>query len=750
MSSADLRQAAGLLVAMALGCLGACEDQPEFVTASFAAPSGMALAGDDFDRLFIANIAEDTLQVARLTDELAGVAFVRGDAIHFPLRIPTSPGPQVLAATPDGAYVLVLEPAAARLELVDANAERIAVDDAGDAVLLDLAPDAHPSDLVAAVQPCAAPCLGRFFVSLAGRGSVLAVEVQEGPAIVPVAEHVTGGAPTHLAAHPTLDLVFASIGEEVVRLDGTAGTVLDRLAVDAPAGPLAVSTDGAALVVTRPTARDLLVFDGAGGGAVSTIVVDPAFAPDPSCIPACGVPGSCTGGHPADLALCIDPAGDFGPGPASTYAGVYLDFIPSRLVALGVGAGELPLSMPCGEGRKEWSEFVAVAGVDGAVRMVGLRESPEAPVAPTIAAIDLCEPPTLESLTEEDVGGRALPPLDTYLASCPEVTAPAARLACTGGPDGGVVVFPGQTGSATWTLDWEGAIFSTESGGEFTTIDYGDVDPDPDNDPTISAVAFRDVNVAFGSLELRTVAKDGQGDLLDIVSDPEDSCAADLGDLRRCRSEREIIDVLGDTLILGQVGAGVPDTRVDSGFWLGQCYAAGGVVAYQLRVRDAYALRRARPNAASTLVARLEPGQRYGVGGVSGRNVSIILELDAQPQLAGAPISACERYTEVIEDDVLSFVAQPPLDPLLNSRDRPFGFVVSDPFRVPQAGLNLETEAADPLVAGRLPGDMIVTRLPGTATDVVWVTFTGTNTLVGFEPFDSDGFEDPDRVTIVD
>src|SRR5690349_21524398 len=90
---------------LALVALAACGDEPKLITASFHGPSGMTLAGSDHNRLFITNSGEDTLQILKIGKDLGSAEFVRGAAIHFPLRVEVGPQPDRLASTPDGRYV---------------------------------------------------------------------------------------------------------------------------------------------------------------------------------------------------------------------------------------------------------------------------------------------------------------------------------------------------------------------------------------------------------------------------------------------------------------------------------------------------------------------------------------------------------------------------------------------------------------------------------------------------------------------
>src|SRR5438105_2144014 len=98
----------------------ACSNNQSRVTASLAAPRGMALAGPDRQLLFIANSAEDTVQIVELDHLLENITFVRSSAVYFSLRLPGGASPSDVAATPKGDYVVVLSNISAQLHLIDA------------------------------------------------------------------------------------------------------------------------------------------------------------------------------------------------------------------------------------------------------------------------------------------------------------------------------------------------------------------------------------------------------------------------------------------------------------------------------------------------------------------------------------------------------------------------------------------------------------------------------------------------------
>ncbi len=751
MTSAEPRK---LLASLALLLLGAaCGEPSRFVTASLVSPRGAVVAGTDHDRLFIANGGEDTLQVAELGGRLSDLEFVRSAAVYFALRIDAGPSPETLAATPDGRFVTVLSRVSSTVRLIDAAGLRPAKPSAGQVVNFPLTQAADPSssppapaDMVGSpVVRCTAPgdlpaCRGQFYVSLSGRGAVLALEARgsgKAAALVAGQSYAVGGAPGALALDRSGDFLYVAdtVTNTVSRVDLVSGsitsTVLGDPVLDADnvATTLAVSPSGETVIAARTRTRDLLFLDTAkiGTAEPASFGVQPEYTPQPVCVRGCSEPvEACSGAHPADQAICFsEPGGDLcsASSPAGScdgavvgpaYAGLFLGAIPQALLALGTRSadpaapaivGQEQLRVACGGVERRYSEFVAIAGLEGAVRFVGLRQQPTDPVAPEIVDSGWCEAPSVEALGDG-------PGLESFLLPCPALPPDLRRFSCGGGTTAGVLVYNGQSGEADWTFDWEGVLpglARLDGGGELddTGLVFSDVELDD----------LRDFDIAVGdTLEILTPARAGVG------------CT---GDTRRCALERRITSI-------DKNGLGL-DAPLQPA-----CFGEGGVIAYQVRAAGNYIIRRD-----GLFVERLDPAAastRFGLGGDIGRALDVTFTL--RPPAAGTGVDltdpsqtlpACSRYESngrsLLTDADLLSRTYPPFD---EGADRRFGFRVRDPLRVVRAGLDFENAPSSPI--GRLPAGMTTGRVG--SRDVVFLTYTGSSSLLAFDPYDVADFPD--------
>lgn len=701
-----------VLLSFATGCP---EDEDVFVQAALSAPVGIAVGGAANEYLYVANGAEDTLQIVRLSDGLDQLDFVRGDAPYFPLRIKAGANPTELAATPDGRFVIVLNPVTQSVRLIDAVAQGPAKGPSGELRELALGPrGARPTALVAATAACEAPCLGRFHVALPGLGAIGTLEVGESdgvPILSFVRTYVVGGEPVHVAPHPNGTTLFASdvSAQQVVRLDLETG-LSDRRDILADPGALVVAAGGDALVVARPALQDLLIMSDAAGPSWSTHDADAAFGPIPRCWAPCDqVDEICLDAIAPDRALCTAATGVRSIG--SAYRGLYLGAVPSKLVALGAAAGHPPVSIPCSgtTEREEWEESVAVVGLDGILRFVGLRREADGPLAATLLSYGWCKPASLEPFDSSGSSDDEGTPLDQFLAACPELPN-RKRLACleaeTDAVDGsveppGVVVMPGRTPEGQWNLVWEGVIpdlSRTDGGGQITAAGH-----------------FTDVGLNLATVGIR--AKDGshRGDILQILTPPrgEAACLQALGgSAAQCALERRIvkIEASGDSAILAL------DTPLSPA-----CFFEGANIAYKIRVGDQFLVMRG-----TKVVDRISPGERFGPGGSVAIRSALgfgLRDFDIQETL-----TACERYDE-------EGVPKPPMHELL-SRYNPLVFKVQDSLVPVRSGYAFDSQGRSMGPAGSIPGAALVVNR-GSAPPALFVTYTGSDALLGFVPVDA-------------
>jgi hypothetical protein len=725
--SAELRLCR-VLLPLGLSLAAACGNDSRFVTASLVSPRGSVVAGPKHDLLFIANGGEDTLQVATLGNSLGDLEFVRSAAIYFALRIEAGPSPELLGATPDGEFVAVLSRVASSVHLVDARERRRLrrardISEARRAEVSFGGSAAAPIDLVSSPVDCGTGCAGRFFVSLAGLGSVLALDViveGERAELVASREYDVGGAPGALALDRTGTFLFvADTGtNDIRRIEVGSGTVVGPFDAGAPIGSLAVSPSGQTLVIGRPSQLDVTFLGDASGNSPAFIPISPSYAEQPSCVRLCSEPAdACDGALPADRAICIESDLSIGDAGAP-YDGLYLGSVPQAVLTLGRydgdGGGQRDLKVPCGdEDPLHYTEFAAIAGLNGDIRFVGLTtpDPVRAALTPEIVSSGYCEEPALDRLPDEG------PALEDYLAACPDIATQEARFSCVSdGSAAGVLIYNGQTSDADWTFDWEGVLpglASIDGGGQISA------------DGTV----FSDVTVDFSDFDIRTHAADLVGDTLDIVTPARDvqGCrdAPDVGDLSRCHFERRIERVTGGgSLVLSKP---LPPA----------CFGEGGVIGYQVRATGSYIVRKN-----GSFVTRLAPDseRRFGLGGDVGRGQDVTFTLKEQLD-TGVSLTdpnACDRYDEdglaIGRDAKLLSRTDPPFG---ENPDRRFGFSVTDPLRVVRAGLDFANSPSDPI--GRLPAGMTVGRVGD--RDVVFVTYTGSNSLLAFDPFDAGDFD---------
>jgi hypothetical protein len=692
-------------LALLLGALvPACSSTSTQGTAAFSAPLGLAVAGTDHDRLFIANSGEDSIQVGTLGTTLSAFKLMRSEAITFPLRIPAGPNPQQLAATPDGRFVLVLDGVGEELQLIDAvNLVPARYTSDGDVISIPVgAPGSSPSALVASPAACAAPCVGAFFVALEGSGEVVRLEVQDvagAISLVATQTYHVGGTPATLAVHPTQPFLFVGDGMEskVARLDLTSGLVTESVDIGDTASTLAVSQDGSDLLVGRPAWRDVLLYSGAGS-SLAALDANPIFGPAPQCLATCGAPAGsrCEGSHPADLAVCHAPACTATPGhpcppgdalsqtAAGPYTAVYLGSVPVRIVALGVGT---PLTVTCSTVERDYTQFAAVAGLDGEVRFVGLQEASGEPgIVPGLVLSDFCAGPTLTTIHPTNWATVTPDPYtpDHYLAACPSAP-PLARFQCVtaavaeGAPQAGVVLEPGSGGSGSWTFDWEGVLVTSEVGGRLGE----------------DGVTFSTLGIASGAQA---------GDLLVITSTPRASCASH-------SVEFPITEVAtsGDRTVLtldppvSTDPAMSPPTPVSA-----DCFVDPANLAYKIRTQANFLVR-----GPSGILGRLAPGDAVGPNGVIGRTQGLLFALQDGDALKSAGLLV---------------------------RDQAFGFSINDTSAPLLAAAPTQTDGT--VGFGQVPGDMLFVNLAGDGP-ALFLSYAGaTPGVVGFLPFVAADFGD--------
>lgn len=679
----------------------ACSDTATEVDATFATPSGLAIAGTDAKRLFVSNFSEDALQVLDLTDSLDNLDFVSGPAKYFPLRIPAGTGPTDLAATPDGRYILVLNPVTEVIRLIDADAlAPVLRSDGEGAMSVDLGPfGTRPTSLVASPIACEAPCIGRAYVSLSGSGAVAEVEVHEGGTLVPSAYYDVGGEPGRLAIHPSGQLLFVTdtSAEEVVRIDLETGTN-ERRQIGGVGGPIAVSRDGEIVIVGRPAYQDLVILDAADGAGMVELDTNALFGPLPACqqccadtdAAVCGALGydseaSCADAHPGDATICIGSDG-LQSVPGEPYRAVFVGSTPAQIVTLGESSGHPPLEVACTRPAtteekealkvdlvtesRSYTEFAVVVSLAGTATFVALRggagETPE----PALVTSRWCQTPSATSVDDGD-SSTIEEPAGRVLTNCPATPAERSRIQCQSDESGsfGVSYLPGwsnpepsllaaaNTTSSSWnlqqwTLRWEAVLptFSSfqhagviNEDGSFTDIatDFGFFAIRPRT--MIEGSAFEPTDCDAPADEIAFA-----GDIVQITTEPidRDGCGAAIGQQTNednCLFERRIVGMTEDEDGVTSLQVCPPLVERDPSNPAvilrdyRTCFDDGGAIDFVLRVGNQFI---ATPLSGQTV--RVGPGERIGPGG--NREHSLGVSFGVRAGEARAADAACDRY----------------------------------------------------------------------------------------------------------
>lgn len=678
---------------------------------SLQTPTGMAVGVAARDTngastlayLFVANSGEKAVEVLTLASQLKSISYVSSPAQFFPLRIPIAGIPTELAATTNGELILVLDVLNESLRLIDAKTLRLVRDSNNTVIQLSLGDlGKRPSSLVASPVPCTAPCLGKFYVSLAGTGQIQTLEVQNDPATPIILGDVydVGGAPTSLAVLSTGDWLFASDAatSQVIRLDLETSDV-SRLDVGALPGTIAVSGDGNSLLVARPSQKDIVVVRDL---LATWAIVDAngVFAPQPQCLDACDAsPPLCDGAPLADAALCNDEGALVA--TANEYTGVYLGQVPSRVATLSTTLEHPELRATCSSDSAKtvsYRDFAVAVTLDGTLYLIGLSDNEGNPIAPTLLSSDSCGvTPKVEFLSEVQAAD--------YLENCPAVPDGRARFQCNNAPaavEPGVRFLRGFISDFTFQLQWEGIL-----PGLNRFIGGGGVD---------DAGRFSDFGLDLARYPILP------GDILEILTPPLATCVtSDLGgNSAACGLERRITAIT--------VESGRTWLQLDEPLPI-RCFGDRGEIAYRIRAGDVFLA--TLPN---EIAVRLPLGTRVGPGGDIGQDQPFMLQLradvdgdlgtnDIHPEL-----SACDRYD-------FDGTPKAPM-PAVLSRAKTLGFSLQDGLAPLRAGLLVDTQSDTTTAAGLLPGGMLVVteRLNKPA---VFVSYAGSHRISALEPFDT-------------
>ncbi|MBI3178468.1 MAG: hypothetical protein HYZ27_02330, partial [Deltaproteobacteria bacterium] len=156
------------------------------------------------------------------------------------------------------------------------------------------------------------------------------------------------------------------------------------------------------------------------------------------------------------------------------------------------------------------------------------------------------------------------------------------------------------------------------------------------------------------------------------------------------------------------------------------CFRGGGVIDYRIRVGDAFLAISSRSSRGSE---RVKPGQTFGPGGDVAKTQAELFKLKALLNTPG--VVTCDRYET--NGTVKSTAAQ---DPLL-ARNRAYRVTLRDASVPFDAAFAFDRFGARLGPAGRLPAALMV-YTPADDTAMAFVSYSATDTLLGFFPFEFD------------
>ena len=647
------------------GVHAGCGGRDPAATTLLAGPGGVAVAGAQADRAFIANRGTDSVQVLQLQPNLPDADFVPAPARYFPLQLAVGPEPTEIAAAGAGRYVFVLDGLSGEVSAIDAIDLRVIQNANGLRLRLpvgDVSAQARsllgdPRAECSGTQlPSAGPCLARAFVALKAMGSVVEVQLRRADdgTYALVLEHsaAIGGEPQALAMGDGNALfVTDDASPTLVRLPlpfGAAGSSgAERFALGGVGGAVAATAN--AVAVARPATGDVVVLaapmgqsESASTAALGVRDADPTFAPLPRCLLPCDAVGDgCRSAHPADQALCLSPNGYEQPVGALPYGAVSLRGHPQALAALDANAAGGPFVTHCvgAAATASYAGGFAVASVNGAVEFIGLDDDAQ----PTLVDIGFCQPPTLANVE------GALVALQEVLDACPaaparrrfacasdEATAAGAAepAAATSAPPG-VLVLRGRDGEKVGLL-WEGVLPQGDGSDNQAAVD----------DANVVRRRLRDAldfsNVALlRPLEVNALGEVVHiGDVFEVVSKPtfSEACQAELeGTGEACTLERRVVGLVDATASTTPSGL-VLDHPLPRA-----CFP--NALNYRLRAGDTFLAGRLQANGqiAPNTLARVAPGERYGPAETGRTELPVSFAIRADLPI-DATLSACERY----------------------------------------------------------------------------------------------------------
>ncbi|MCC6808952.1 MAG: hypothetical protein IT381_16105 [Deltaproteobacteria bacterium] len=690
-----------LSLGLVLLALAACQDQPIAPAARFRGPMDSVLAGTQSppQYLYLAGGVRNALYAmdARTGEYATGSfgGFVRAPNKFFPLEIPVGRSPAALAASSDGAYVLVVCAADNTVFLVSADDQTVVRFDNFVPVTAQVGRGA--AAIVRVPKQATDTYAGeRFIVANAADGSLQAIELvmEDGLPRLRIGETIAGvGAVVRAVVSSDGDVLYgADSSSSFVHRVNLRTKVIEQIDVGGPSLDVLLVASERYLYVARPDTLSVDVFNARSGARFDA---NPRFT----------------------------PALPFG----ERFEGVYIGEVPSRLAFVqGGGQPDLTTTIFClgtnGAQSTAIDAYVMVATDAGKIFYIDARQVDPTldPRPPVSELVDLayCLPSTVTPsaastnlFVDLDETTKAVRPFKSCKKAnsrrreeCVPVRTEDGALVqdpAGGALDTGVTVFPGVTSEARWKLTWEGVIPGLDRKNGGGTFRLGS-----DGAPELFDV----------DLDLRVFGINA-GDILRIQAEPL-AANPDCAVYAEQSKER---DLLVDEVVVADDGrTGLrfhPRTPIPNAPPINQCFSTiDGGVAYLVRGAESFLLLQTPTGLGTFVIGRLPKGGSFG--GV-GDPIRFTLRGDA-----GDPL-------EVVRDQVFEFTAAAPHSPLVFGRVR----------------LNDGIQQSS-LPAGRIPSSIIVGPFAKENVPLALVTYAGNDTVIAFEPLDSDRSLNSDAIVL--
>lgn len=726
---------------IAMSFISGCKKQTTATAAVLNSPAGLTMAGTVAKRLFVANAGNDSVQVLNMSESLKQMDFISSPAQSFALSIPAGGYPGKLASLMAGRYVAVLDHIEEVIRIIDADTLLLVRNSNNQVVKIPIGNgQSFPADMLAAQLPTTAAGELSLLIALSGAGSILSLRVwqnESGIHLEPERLYTVGGQPAAIAIDGAGQwLFFTDPAQSMLqRLDLVSGLV-EQLDIGGIGGPLAVLADGSMAVVGRPIFNDLVIIGEANQPTWRILDANPRYTPLPACLPENCEPATldlCSVAHPADQALCVSDASGLTEVSDHNYPALYLGSAPVQMVTLGQTEGMAELSVPCTADNnivpQVYQEFVLVATLDGYVHFITLKQSgTEQPEdALDVMSLSWCEQPKITTYRQAPDDKDLIEiPLADVLGPCPMIPLGRNRFTCVddGQGNGGVVISPVNTQAVAWDFVWEGVAEGLDRVTGDSALGHTTCPIANEQGIFAQCGTFFDDTLNYINYDIRpcqtltgTACPPGiapeqtsyVGDTIEIRAPALGSCTIEPCAQMSTTTNWRVIE----QRILAVESLGSSARLVVDGPWddLKACLRSGTTLEYRIRSHGLFLAKRNNME-----IDRIKPNQTLGPGGEVGKNQSVLLHLSAS---AGQEsLTLCQRY-----------------DADGNRKaDFYFRVFIDDPNSIFVSGVGFDSDGNISGSAGRMPSAMIAAGWDNTKP-AVFLTYSGSNNILGFSPF---------------